>query len=140
MWYKNNFKRSLIDMHIPDWNPEFLSKFDPEKYADSVYASGAEVALISEYTEEGAVQIITDSAAIYIPMADMVDFEAERARLTADLKKLEGEIKRCEGKLSNESFVAKAPEAVVAAEKEKLEKYKAQKAGVEEALAAIAGK
>ncbi|MBQ2729952.1 MAG: valine--tRNA ligase [Clostridia bacterium] len=103
-------------------------------------ASAAEVALISEYTEEGAVQIITDSAAIYIPMADMVDFEAERARLTADLKKLEGEIKRCEGKLSNESFVAKAPEAVVAAEKEKLEKYKAQKAGVEEALAAIAGK
>ena len=103
-------------------------------------ASASEVELVSEYTEEGAVQIITDSAAIYIPMADMVDFEAERARLTADLKKLEGEIKRCEGKLSNESFVAKAPEAVVAQEKEKLEKYKAQKAGVEEALAAIAGK
>ena len=73
-------------------------------------------------------------------MADMVDFEAERARLTADLKKMEGEIKRAEGKLNNESFVAKAPEAVVAAEKEKLEKYKAQKAGIEEALAAIAGK
>jgi hypothetical protein len=47
MWYKNNFKRNLIDMHIPDWNPEFLSKFDPEKYAESVSASGAEVALIS---------------------------------------------------------------------------------------------
>ncbi|MBQ4066962.1 MAG: class I tRNA ligase family protein [Clostridia bacterium] len=103
-------------------------------------ASAAEVSLAAEYTEEGAVQIITDSAAIYIPMADMVDFEAERARLSADLKRLEGEIKRAEGKLSNESFVAKAPEAVVAAEKEKLEKYKAQKAGVEEALAAIAGK
>ena len=103
-------------------------------------ASAAEVELVGEYTEEGAVQIITDSAAIYIPMADMVDFEAERARLTADLKKMEGEIKRAEGKLNNESFVAKAPEAVVAAEKEKLEKYKAQKAGIEEALAAIAGK
>jgi hypothetical protein len=47
MWYKNNFKRNLIDMHIPDWNPEFLSKFDPEKYAESVSSSGADVALIS---------------------------------------------------------------------------------------------
>ncbi len=103
-------------------------------------ASASEVEFPSEYSDEGAVQIITDSAAIFIPLADMVDFEAERRRLEGELKTMEGEIKRCEGKLGNEGFVAKAPEAVVAAEREKLEKYKAQKAGIEEALAAIAGK
>ena len=70
----------------------------------------------------------------------MVDFAAERRRLEGELKACDGEIKRCEGKLSNEGFVAKAPAAVVDAEKAKLEKYKKQKLGIEEALAAIEGK
>ena len=48
-----------------------------------------------------------------------------------------GEIKRCEGKLSNEGFTAKAPAAVVAAEQAKLDKYKAQLRGIEDALAAL---
>ena len=101
-------------------------------------ASGVEV--VDSYSDEGAVQIITDSATIYIPMADMVDFEAERERLSGELKKVEGEIARCEGKLSNENFTSRAPEAVVAAERDKLEKYKAKKAGILEALSAIEGK
>ena len=113
-----------------DWCAPFFKKL----------ASASDVEFPAEYSDEGAVQIITDSAAIFIPLADMVDFEAERRRLEGELKTMEGEIKRCEGKLNNEGFVAKAPEAVVAAEREKLEKYKAQKAGIEEALAAIAGK
>ncbi len=46
MWYKNSFRRNLIDMHIPDWEPGFLAKFDPEAYADAVAASGADTAII----------------------------------------------------------------------------------------------
>lgn len=46
MWYKRNFRRNLIDMHIPDWDPEFLSRFDPEAYADAVAASGVDTAII----------------------------------------------------------------------------------------------
>ena len=46
MWYKNNFRRNLIDMHIPDWEPSFLSRFDPEAYADAVAASGVDTAII----------------------------------------------------------------------------------------------
>ena len=103
-------------------------------------AGASDVSIVDSYSEEGAVQIITDSAAVYIPLADMVDFAAERRRLEGELKVCEGEIKRCEGKLSNEGFVAKAPAAVVDAEKAKLEKYKKQKLGIEEALAAIEGK
>jgi len=103
-------------------------------------ASASEATVVDSYSDDGSVQIITDSATVYIPLSDIVDFAAERERLTADLKKTEGEIARCEGKLKNESFTARAPEAVVNAEKEKLEKYKAKKEGILEALAAIEGK
>ncbi len=103
-------------------------------------ASASEVEVVDSYSDDGSVQIITDSATVYIPLSDIIDFAAERERLQGELKKIEGEIARCEGKLSNESFTARAPEAVVNAEKEKLEKYKATKDGILEALAAIENK
>ncbi len=103
-------------------------------------ASASEVAVVESYNDDGAVQIITDSATIYIPLADIVDFEAERERLNKELAATDGEIKRAEGKLSNESFTSRAPEAVVNAEREKLEKYKAKRAGIVEALQAIQDK
>ncbi len=83
------------------------------------------------------VQIITDSATVYLPLSDIIDVEKERARLSAEKAKLEGEIKRVEGKLSNAGFVAKAPAAVVDGERAKLEKYRQNLAGVEEALAKL---
>ncbi|NAX22979.1 valine--tRNA ligase [Vibrio sp. V39_P1S14PM300] len=61
---------------------------------------------------------------LMIPMAGLIDKDAELARLDGEIKKTEGEIKRLEGKLNNEGFVAKAPEAVVAKEREKLDGYK----------------
>ena len=100
-------------------------------------ASASEVEIVSEFTDSTAVQIITDSATAYIPLADMIDFEAERKRLTAELAKNDGEIKRLEGKLSNEGFVAKAPAAVVEGEKAKLAKYHEIRKGLEEALAKL---
>ncbi|NAW58621.1 MULTISPECIES: valine--tRNA ligase [unclassified Vibrio] len=61
---------------------------------------------------------------LMIPMAGLIDKDAELARLDGEIKKTEGEIKRLEGKLNNAGFVAKAPEAVVAKEREKLDGYK----------------
>lgn len=86
---------------------------------------------------EDAVQIVTDSATILLPMSDLVDTEKERARLTAEVTRLENEIRRAQAKLANESFVAKAPAAVVAVEREKLEKYKENLAGVTAALSKL---
>ncbi len=103
-------------------------------------ASASEVEVVDSYDDDSSVRIITDAAAIYIPLADIIDFEAERARLTAELKTVEGEIARANGKLSNENFTSRAPEAVVNAEREKLERYKAKLAGIEDALKAIEGK
>jgi len=86
---------------------------------------------------DNAVQIITDSAAIFLPMADIIDFEKEKARLAAEQKKLEDEIARIEKKLSNQGFVSKAPAAVVEGEKAKMEKYRENLAGVMAALAKL---
>ncbi|MEZ9934635.1 hypothetical protein, partial [Vibrio sp. 10N.261.49.C12] len=61
---------------------------------------------------------------LMIPMAGLIDKDAELNRLAGEIKKTEGEIKRIEGKLNNQGFVAKAPEAVVAKEREKLDGYK----------------
>jgi valyl-tRNA synthetase len=100
-------------------------------------ASASSFAVVESYSDEGAVQIITDSAAIYIPLADMVDFAAEAERLEKELKTVDAEIKRAEGKLNNEGFTSRAPAAVVEAEREKLEKYREKKIGIEEALKSV---
>ena len=97
----------------------------------------SEVEFVSSYEDTTAVQVITDSATAYIPLADMIDFDAERKRLEGELAKNDGEIKRLEGKLSNESFTAKAPAAVVEGERAKLAKYHEIRKGLEEALAKL---
>ena len=100
-------------------------------------AGASEVELTDSYDDPTAVQIITDSATAYIPLADMIDFEAERARLTAELEKNGKEIQRVEGKLANEGFTAKAPAAVIEGERQKLAKYREVRKGLEEALAKL---
>ena len=86
---------------------------------------------------DNAVQIVTDSASIFLPLSDIIDFEKERARLEAEKAKIKGEIDRLVKKLSNEGFVAKAPAAVVEGEKAKLSKYKETLEGIETALNAL---
>jgi valyl-tRNA synthetase len=86
---------------------------------------------------DNAVQIITDSATIFLPLSDIIDTEKEKARLEAEEKKLLSEIERVEKKLANQGFVAKAPAAVVEGEKAKLEKYRENLEGVKAALAKL---
>ena len=86
-------------------------------------ASASEVILTEGYESDDAVMIATDAGRLYIPLAEVIDFEKERARLTAEMKKNDGEIERIEKKLANEGFVAKAPAAVIEGEKAKLKKY-----------------
>ena len=90
--------------------------------------------MVNDYTGENAVQIITHAGAVYIPMADIVDIEKEKARLNAELEKVNSEILRIEKKLSNEEFVKKAPAAVVEGERAKLFKYESTKKGILDAI------
>ncbi len=102
-------------------------------------ASASEVEISESFegkiSADDAVQIITDSATVLLPLSDIIDTEKEIARLEGEQKKLIGEIERLEKKLSNEGFVAKAPAAVVEGEKAKLAKYRENLDGVVSALA-----
>jgi valyl-tRNA synthetase len=77
----------------------------------------------SEEAPESAVALVGEMN-ILIPMAGLIDKEAELERLNKEINRLESDIQRLEGKLSNDSFVAKAPEAVVAKERQKLDEHK----------------
>lgn len=88
-------------------------------------SKSGKISIISEDKEvEDAVSLIFNDFKIYIPLENLIDYDKERNRLKDEIKKLESEIKRAEGKLNNQGFVSKAPEAVVNEEREKLEKYK----------------
>ena len=100
-------------------------------------ASASEVALADSYDKDDAVMIATDAGSMYIPLAEVIDFEKERARLTAEMKKNDGEIERIEKKLSNEGFVSKAPAAVIDGERNKLKKYLETKEALCAALAKL---
>jgi valyl-tRNA synthetase len=92
---------------------------------------------ISGETPENAdkmVTIVTDDAKLYMPLAELVDLDKEKERINKELKKANDELARVEGKLGNEKFTSRAPEAVVNAEREKLEKAKALIANLTEAL------
>ena len=85
----------------------------------------------------GMVCDVTHLAKAYLPLAELVDIGKEKARLTKDLGKKQGELKGLEAKLSNPGFLSKAPEAVVAGEKDRADKLRALIAKLEEQLAAM---
>lgn len=96
-----------------------------------------QVILNGEPDTESSIQVITDSARIFIPLAQLVDREKEIARLTKEKQACEKDIAVISGKLNNQGFLAKAPEKVVASEKEKLAKAQELLAKIEESLAAF---
>lgn len=96
-----------------------------------------QVILNGEPDTESSIQVITDSARIFIPLAQLVDREKEIARLTKEKQACEKDIAVISGKLNNQGFLAKAPEKVVAGEKEKLAKAQELLAKIEESLAAF---
>ncbi len=83
---------------------------------------------------EGAVSVIEPFATFFIPMQDLMDISAEIERLTKELARLSGELTRSEKMLSNERFLAKAPQAKIDEEKEKQENYRLQYASVDAML------
>lgn len=95
-------------------------------------------ALENREVTKDMVQTVSREAAILIPLKGVVDFEAERARLQKELETLNKNLEGYSRKLSNESFVAKAPAAVVAEEKRRQAEALENKTKVEEALARIA--
>ncbi|MBO5473057.1 MAG: valine--tRNA ligase [Lachnospiraceae bacterium] len=103
-------------------------------FASLAGASGVTVQADKAGIADDAVSVVIQGATIYIPFAELVDIKQEIERLQKEQKRLEGELARVNGMLSNEKFMSKAPEAKVAEERAKLEKYTQMKAQVEERL------
>jgi valyl-tRNA synthetase len=83
---------------------------------------------------EGSVQLLVRGEVAALPLKGVIDFSAEKARLDKELAKADADIKRVDAKLSNEKFVANAPDEIVEEEKEKREAAVARKAKILEAL------
>ncbi len=103
-------------------------------------ASASEVEIVKGYENDEAVAIITEDARLFIPLDELVDFKAELERLEKEKAGVLKEIAFVSGKLNNEKFVAKAPEALVNEQREKLAKYNEKLAMLEESIAKISNK
>ena len=97
-------------------------------------ASEVELAGADYEAGPGMVTVTTHSARLFMPMAELVDIAAERARLEKELEKAKNQLAAQEKKLANANFVSRAPEAVVNAERERAEKAKALIANIEGSL------
>ena len=84
-----------------------------------------------------SVSIVSDGATIYIPMGELVDTQKEILRLEKEKQNCEKQLAQTKAKLSNEGFTAKAPEAVVAAEREKAEKLAQKIAALDQSIASV---
>ncbi|MCR5272697.1 MAG: valine--tRNA ligase [Lachnospiraceae bacterium] len=126
-------------VHIVSDNKEVLSMFEKLKdmYASLMYAGEVYTSSTTENIGDDAVSIVIPDAVVYIPLAELVDMEAEKERLTKEKERLTKELQRSRGMLSNEKFISKAPEAKVNEEKEKLAKYEQMMEQVEAQLAAL---
>ena len=102
-------------------------------------AYASEIELIDAVPADASrmASVVTGDAQLYMPMGDLIDFEAERARLGKEKKKVEDDIAFVMKKLGNPKFVDKAPENVVAAEREKADKLREHLAKLEESIAAL---
>ncbi len=100
-------------------------------------ASASDVEVGDSFEIEGSVSVVTEAATIYIPLSELVDFEAERARLQKELDAAKKDLEFVENKLNNPGFMAKAPEKVVLQQREAQEKHKAKIQMLEESLAKL---
>ena len=89
------------------------------------FASEVSVVDAAPAGSEGMVSVVTDNARMFMPMAELVDLDKERARIAKELANAEKQLAGQNAKLANENFVSRAPEQVVNAEREKKAKLEA---------------
>lgn len=100
-------------------------------------ASSAELIADKPENADKMAAVVTAGGEGYIPMGELIDIAKEKERLLKEKDNLISEVARAQGKLSNEKFVAKAPEAVINAERDKLVKYNDMLASVNARIAAL---
>jgi len=132
-----NSKKATV--YVVSDNAEIRDIFEHGKVFFAALGFASEVLVQADKTDiaEDAVSALLPEAAIYMPLAELVDIEKERERLQKEVKRLEGELARVNGMLNNEKFVSRAPEAKIQEERDKREKYTQMMNQVKERLAQL---
>ena len=114
-----------VTVYVVSEDAGLLQIFEHSKSFFAALGYAGEVILQEnkEGIADDAVSAVIHKAVIYMPFADLVDIEKEIERLRGEEKRLAGELARSRGMLGNEKFVNRAPEAKIAEERAKLEKY-----------------
>ena len=127
----STLERAVFEQGIP-----FLKRL---AYASDVTVEGvADAGSDDAMTAQGMVTVTTHAARLFMPLAELVDLEKEKARIEKELKKNRAELDKLEAKLGNPGFVNKAPAHVVEAEQDRAEKLRALLAKLEESAASMA--
>ena len=127
----STLERAVFEQGIP-----FLKRL---AYASDVTVEGvADAGSDDATTAQGMVTVTTHAARLFMPLAELVDLEKEKARIEKELKKNRAELDKLEAKLGNPGFVNKAPAHVVEAEQDRAEKLRALLAKLEESAASMA--
>ena len=127
----STLERAVFEQGIP-----FLKRL---AYASDVTVEGvADAGSDDAMTAQGMVTVTTHAARLFMPLAELVDLEKEKARIEKELKKNRAELDKLEAKLGNPGFVNKAPAHVVEAEQDRAEKLRALLTKLEESAASMA--
>lgn len=127
----STLERAVFEQGIP-----FLKRL---AYASDVTVEGvADAGSDDAMTAQGMVTVTTHAARLFMPLAELVDLEKEKARIEKELKKNRAELDKLEAKLGNPGFVNKASAHVVEAEQDRAEKLRALLAKLEESAASMA--
>lgn len=140
----SNLRSVRADMNIPPSKKAPLlmigTTLDPRLAAHADVLSPmarVESVDIADAAPKGALQTVVDGVTYAIPVDGLVDFGAERARLTKEIEKLQGEIDKVDKKLGNAAFVDKAPEKVINLQKDRRTEFSAEQEKLREALAGL---
>jgi valyl-tRNA synthetase len=136
------------EMNVPPSvkSPVFLKDAAPASLArgrdweEAIFrmARASEIGPLAGEVPKGAAQAVLDEATIVLPLAGLIDLEAERARLRAAREKAAGELAKADQKLGNEAFVARAPEEILDEMRERQARFGAEISRLDAALARIA--
>jgi valyl-tRNA synthetase len=130
--------KAQLTLRLKDASAETLARLETHRDLIHRLARIEDSGALDGEVTKGAVSIVLDEATVVLPMAGIIDVEAEQARLGKEIKKIDPEIQKYEKKLSNQGFLAKAPAEVVAEQTERLEGLKADRTKLDEALSRLA--
>lgn len=134
-----NSRKSKLYLVSGDADIRAIFENAKEAYQGFTFASEVCIQADKAGIAEDAVSVVIPGATVFLPLEELVDREKEIERLTKDRTKLQKELARSNGMLSNERFLSKAPQAKIDEERKKLAEYEKMMAEVEQRLAQMQG-